>query len=48
MTEEIVVYLEDMETYLEPKEYQAFLKAKEEGKDVFTCKSNGSSVNYDD
>ncbi len=30
MTEDIVVDLKDMETYLEPNEYQAFLKAKGE------------------
>lgn len=30
MTQEITISLKDMETYLEPEEYQAFLKAKEE------------------
>jgi len=29
MTEEIEVYHQDMETYLEPEEYQAFLKARQ-------------------
>ena len=30
MVEEIVVYLEDMEAYLEPEEYRSFLKARQE------------------
>jgi cell division protein FtsN len=36
MTEEIAVYHKDMETYLEPDEYQAFLKAKGEMEAYFT------------
>jgi len=30
MNEEITVYWQDMETFLKPEEYRAFLKAKEE------------------
>lgn len=33
MNEKIEVYHQDMETYLEPEEYQAFLKAKQEGEE---------------